>query len=69
VWREHLKLFPGFAQFSPIVTDAGLAIVVPLLAMPQLTHYLIDGVIWRLKANPEWRRSLFWGTDAALGKS
>ena len=68
VWREHLKLFPGFAQFSPIATDAGLAIVVPLLAMPQLTHYLIDGVIWRLKAHPEWRRSLFWGADAALGK-
>jgi len=69
VWREHLTLFPGFAQLSPIVTDAGLAIIVPLLAMPQLTHYLIDGVIWRLKAHPEWRRSLFWGTDAALRKS
>ena len=68
VWREHLALFPGFAQFSPIATDAGLAIVVPLLAMPQLTHYLIDGVIWRLKDHPEWRRSLFWGTHLGVGK-
>jgi hypothetical protein len=68
VWREHLTLFPGFAQFSPIATDAGLAIVVPLLAMPQLTHYLIDGVIWRLKGNPEWQRSLFWGANFVAEK-
>jgi len=28
--------------------------------VPQVTHYVIDGVIWRLRANPEWRRTLFW---------
>lgn len=25
---------------------------VPLLALPQLTHYLLDGIIWRRRANP-----------------
>jgi hypothetical protein len=67
VWREHLTMFPGFAQLPPIEANAGLAIVVPLLATPQLTHYLIDGVIWRLKAHPEWRRSLFWRHDTGMG--
>jgi len=61
VWREHLRLFPGFGQLPHIDADAALAIVVPLLAVPQLTHYVIDGVIWRLKSHPEWRRTLFWG--------
>jgi hypothetical protein len=27
-------------------------IAVPLLALPQLTHYLLDGLVWRRRANP-----------------
>ena len=27
--------------------------LVPLLALPQLTHYVLDGFIWRRKSNPE----------------
>jgi hypothetical protein len=27
--------------------------VVPLLALPQLTHYVLDGFIWRRKSNPD----------------
>jgi hypothetical protein len=26
---------------------------VPLLAVPQVTHYVLDGFIWRRKTNPE----------------
>lgn len=26
--------------------------VVPLLALPQLTHYLLDGLVWRRRGNP-----------------
>ncbi|MEO6979448.1 MAG: hypothetical protein ABI113_13750 [Mucilaginibacter sp.] len=26
-----------------------LALVVPLLALPQSTHYVLDGFIWRVK--------------------
>lgn len=29
--------------------------LVPLLAVPQLTHYLLDGFIWRRKSNPDFR--------------
>lgn len=28
-------------------------LLVPLLALPQLTHYVLDGIIWRRRANPE----------------
>jgi hypothetical protein len=27
-------------------------LLVPLLALPQFTHYVLDGIIWRRKANP-----------------
>jgi hypothetical protein len=33
---------------------------VPFLSVPQMTHYVIDGVIWRLRTHPEWRTTLFW---------
>jgi hypothetical protein len=28
-------------------------ILVPLLALPQLTHYVLDGFVWRRKNNPD----------------
>lgn len=47
VWHERDWLFgPGWR-----VTDWKW-LLVPLLALPQLTHYVLDGVIWRRKANP-----------------
>jgi hypothetical protein len=27
-------------------------VIVPLLALPQLTHYVLDGYIWRRRSNP-----------------
>lgn len=41
VWHDHPALFGA----TPWLTDA--ALVVPLLAVPQLTHYVLDGFIWR----------------------
>ncbi|UYZ64966.1 hypothetical protein [Hymenobacter weizhouensis] len=47
VWREHGAVF-GWFQHLPTVTQAhGLALLVPLLALPQATHYVLDGFIWR----------------------
>ncbi len=31
-------------------------VLVPLLALPQVTHYLLDGFIWRRKSNPQLAR-------------
>ncbi|HMK86915.1 MAG TPA: hypothetical protein VK437_13230 [Steroidobacteraceae bacterium] len=60
VWREHLALFPGFRSLSPVRDLNALSLLIPLLCVPQMTHYVIDGVIWRLRTHPEWRQTLFW---------
>ncbi len=44
VYREHDWLFPGAALAS---SEAWKAWLVPLLALPQVTHYALDGVLWR----------------------
>jgi hypothetical protein len=55
VWHERPALFPG-----PEVTlaSAALALLVPLLALPQSTHYVLDAWIWRVKGNPGLARRL-----------
>lgn len=59
VWREHLGFFRGFSELPMINDAATLAWLVPLLSLPQLTHYVLDGFIWRLKPEPEsWAESL-----------
>lgn len=46
-WRDHETIFSWF-YFLPIIRMTELqSVVIPLLALPQITHYLIDGVIWR----------------------
>jgi hypothetical protein len=49
VWHERGALFPGLDVFP---SGSALALVVPLLALPQATHYLLDAWIWRVKGNP-----------------
>lgn len=44
VWHENGALFPGAAlEPGPLL----LSLLVPLLALPQATHYLLDAWIWR----------------------
>ncbi len=49
VWREHLAFFAPFSHLPAIADPALLAILVPLLSLPQATHYVLDGFIWRVK--------------------
>lgn len=49
VWREHLSFFAPFANLPAITEPAILAVLVPLLSLPQSTHYVLDGFIWRVK--------------------
>ncbi len=47
VWHERPWLFGGgwdVASFQ--------VVLVPLLALPQFTHYVLDGFIWRRRGNP-----------------
>ncbi len=58
VWHEHGALFGAGAIDLP---EGLLVLLVPLLALPQATHYLLDGFIWksrndlRLAARLGWR--------------
>ncbi len=45
VWHERSWLFGASA---PLATTT-LALVVPLLALPQATHYVLDGFVWRAR--------------------
>lgn len=50
LWHSEQPIF-----FGPTVdlSDAAIVFVLPLLALPQLVHYLLDGFIWRRRATPD----------------
>ncbi|HWP42542.1 MAG TPA: hypothetical protein VNO14_04855, partial [Blastocatellia bacterium] len=48
LWHERDYLFG-----SPLDVASFKVLIVPLLALPQLTHYVLDGFIWRRKSNPD----------------
>lgn len=47
VWHERAWLFGEAWDLSALKVW-----VVPLLALPQITHYVLDGFIWRRRGNP-----------------
>lgn len=61
VWREREALFAPFRwAFESVDTSSWQVWVVPLLALPQATHYVLDGFIWRLRdAKAPWFSVLF----------
>ena len=50
VWHEKQWLFGGDWNWGNLKMY-----LVPLLALPQLTHYVLDGFIWRRKNNPDFK--------------
>lgn len=48
VWQDRSWLFG-----APWEVASLKIILVPLLALPQLTHYVLDGFVWRRKNNPD----------------
>ncbi|HEX8565774.1 MAG TPA: hypothetical protein VF648_08890 [Pyrinomonadaceae bacterium] len=48
VWHEREWLFGAGWNF-----EDWKMYFVPLLALPQITHYVLDGFIWRRKSNPK----------------
>jgi len=47
VWHDRGALFG-----EPWNVGTLKLLIVPLLALPQLTHYVLDGFIWRRRTNP-----------------
>ncbi|MDT7777673.1 MAG: hypothetical protein QOC99_185, partial [Acidobacteriota bacterium] len=48
VWHERAWLFGGAWDWSQLKV-----FLVPLLALPQATHYVLDGFVWRRRSNPQ----------------
>jgi hypothetical protein len=57
VWHERESFFAIFTFLKDIrISDK---IIVPLLVVPQLTHYLIDGFIWKIKKDDfNWKETI-----------
>jgi hypothetical protein len=48
IWHKRGWLFGGYWHIG-----GWEKFLVPLLAVPQITHYILDGFIWRRRSNPE----------------
>jgi hypothetical protein len=65
VWHDQPGLFAGPA----LELGRGvLTLLVPLLALPQATHYVLDGWIWRRSRHAE-LREVFGGRAPDAGAS
>ncbi|HTJ50866.1 MAG TPA: hypothetical protein VL443_15495 [Cyclobacteriaceae bacterium] len=51
IWKDHTDIFPFLIDFPAIENPIVLSILVPILTLPQFTHYVLDGFIWRLSKN------------------
>ncbi len=49
LWHTHQVLFPG-PEID--VSKAWVPVVVAILSLPQITHYILDGLIWRRGQGP-----------------
>ncbi len=59
IWRDHPTLFPAFRSLPIIRNQALLTLLVPLLALPQSTHYIFDAFLWRFRGkNNSWKKIL-----------
>jgi hypothetical protein len=48
IWKEHSNIFGIFSRLPKISDQQVLSLLVPLLALPQSTHYVLDGFIWKI---------------------
>ncbi|HEY0481976.1 MAG TPA: hypothetical protein VGD37_30870 [Kofleriaceae bacterium] len=47
IWHDRAWLFGAGGNVG-----RAAVLIVPLLAVPQLTHYVLDGLLWRRRTNP-----------------
>lgn len=48
-WRSYMDSFVGFQNMSQVENPALVTLIISLLAVPQATHYVLDGFIWKLR--------------------
>ena len=47
IWKDHPDVFPLLTAQSPITHPIIVSMLVAILVLPQVTHYVLDGFIWR----------------------
>ena len=61
VWQEYGQFFIHNQIFTPVQDSQFLMWLVPLLTLPQVTHYVLDAFIWRLQTpDTSWKQILFY---------
>jgi hypothetical protein len=64
VWHDRPLLF---GESGIVLAPDLLALVVPLLALPQATHYLLDAFVWKPSRDPALLARLGWAPGAREG--
>ena len=60
IWQDHGTVLYFADKFPIIHSEQTLVWLVPLLAMPQITHYVLDAFIWRMqRSNTNWKEIFF----------
>jgi hypothetical protein len=60
IWREHGSVLFIANALAEVQSEQTLVWLVPLLAMPQVTHYILDAYIWRMKQpDTNWKDIMF----------
>lgn len=61
VWREHGTVLLFADALREVQSEQTMVWLVPLLAMPQITHYILDAYIWRMQQpGTHWKEILFF---------
>lgn len=58
VWHEHAEAFPIFKDWQIDLNHLGTILITCLLTLPQLTHYLLDGFIWKRNSDNHWLKNV-----------
>jgi hypothetical protein len=64
VWHERPFLF---GELGLALSEDVLALVVPLLALPQATHYVLDAFVWKAGKDASLLSRLGWNAPAREG--
>lgn len=64
LWKEHRNIFGTGRWLDVQLSDPVLCIVVPLLALPQVTHYILDGFIWKVR-----KEEFKWSSEVKADES
>ena len=60
VWREDESFFPIYDWMKALVHEPPIHLIAPLLALPQLMHYVYDAVLWKRNLpHSNWPKILF----------